>query len=143
MIAIRFKKNQKDKYSIYLDIRIKDEKGKIQRSYEFLRIYVSRDYSKSKRIAEADREKMELAQSIRSKRELEIYGTVKGLNESGRRVNLSLLAHITDEKQKSNRPHYEFLIQHLKGFSKNKDILFSDVTIEFIEEFDDIIASNY
>ncbi|MEI6579387.1 MAG: site-specific integrase [Eubacteriales bacterium] len=78
---------------------------------------------------------MELAQSIRSKRELELYGTVKGLNASAKRVNLSLVAFIEKESERTKRKNYHHFAQHIQRFSKGKDVLFSDVTIQFIEDF--------
>lgn len=135
MIALRYKQTDSGKYSVYLDIYLKDEKGKADRRYEFLKIYVSRDYSKSKRIAGEDAEKMELAQSIRSKRELELYGTVSGLDRQNKWVNLSLFNYIREDYQKTNRKAYLVLIKHLEGFTGRKDVAFSVVNLAFIEKF--------
>lgn len=139
MITIRYKETGTGKYSIYLDIYRKDEKGKVIRKYEFLRIYVTRDYSKSKRIALVDAEKMELAKSIRSKWELELYGTVSGLKEQVKRVNLSLLDYIRNEYQKTHRKNYLHLLKHLEQYSNGKGILFSDVNLPFIENFQEYL----
>jgi len=136
MIVIRYKKLKSGNYSAYLDICVKDEQGQMQRSYDFLNIYVSRDYSKSKRILREDEEKIELIRGIRSKRELEIYGTIQGL-DTGRRVNISLLDYIWDEFEKTKRKNYRFFHAHLKAFSHGKDILFSDVTSRFLNRFKD------
>ena len=54
MITLRYKETETGKFSIYLDIYQKEENDKATRKYEFLRIYVSRDYSKSKRIVAID-----------------------------------------------------------------------------------------
>ncbi|HEY4784966.1 MAG TPA: site-specific integrase [Bacteroidales bacterium] len=135
MITIRYKETGTGKFSVYLDIYQKDEKGKVARKYEFLRIYVTRDYSKTKRVAAIDNEKMELAKSIRSKRELELYGTVSGLNGQPKRVNLSILDYIWRDYQKTHRKNYYQLLKHLEQYSGGKDILFSDVNLPFIENF--------
>lgn len=135
MIALRYRESQSGKYSVYLDIRTKDVNGKPTRRYEFLRIYVSKNYSATRRILKEDEEKMELARSICSKMELELNGNVKGLAETGKRVNLSLIGYIQDELNKTKRDSYKFLIQHLQGFNKGKDILISDVSLGFIEGF--------
>ncbi|MEI6767159.1 MAG: site-specific integrase [Bacteroidota bacterium] len=134
MIHLRFKKMLNGKFSIYLDYSVRGENGKSNREYEFLKIHVSKDYGHSKRIVAEDKPLMELAQSIRSKRELELYGTVKGLNASPKRVNASLIEFISKEAQRTDRKNDRILAQHLQRFSKGKDILFSDVTVQFIQD---------
>ena len=134
MIALRYKKVKSGNYSVYLDITIKKQE-RTERIYEFLRIYVSRNYSKSNRIAGEDADKMELAQSIRSKRELELYGTVQGLDALCKRVNISLLKYVWDDYEKSQRHNYRGFHGHLKSFIKGKDVLFSDVNLHFLERF--------
>jgi len=135
MITLRYRKTQSEKYSVYLDIRTNDEKGKSLRSYEFLRIYVSKDYSTNSRIVKEDEQKMEYARSICSKRELELNGMVNGLSDNGKRVNRSLLSYIQNEIIRSGRTDYQYFTQHLQGFYKGKDILFSDVTPKFLVGF--------
>ncbi|MBI5539061.1 MAG: site-specific integrase [Bacteroidia bacterium] len=135
MINLRYKKLSTGKFSIYLDYTIRGKNGKSHREYEFLKIHVSKDYSHSKRITTGDKPLMELAQSIRSKRELELYGTVKGLNASSKRVNVSLLAFVKKEYIRTNRNSYLAFSKHIEKFSKGKDILFSDVNTFFIEDF--------
>lgn len=135
MINLRYKKLNSGKFSIYLDYTVRGKDGKSHREYEFLKIHVSKDYSHSKRITTEDKPLMELAQSIRSKRELELYGTVKGLNASGKRVNVSLLAFVKKEHERTKQRSYLAFSKHLEKFSKGKDILFSDVNAQFIEDF--------
>lgn len=135
MIHLRYKKLQNGRFSVYMDYTVKEEDGKSGRRYEFLRLHVSKDYSKLKRISEEDKAAIELARSIRSKRELELYGTVKGLNNNSKRVNLSLIGFIKKEFEKTNRKSYRFLAQHIENFKNHKDVLFSDVNISFIEDF--------
>ena len=135
MINLRYKKLSTGKFSIYLDYTIRGKERKSHREYEFLKIHVSKDYSHSKRITKEDKPLMELAQSIRSKRELELYGTVKGLNASSKRVNVSLLTFVKKEYIRTNRNSYLAFSKHIEKFSKGKDILFSDVNTIFIEDF--------
>ena len=135
MITLRYRKIKSEKFSVYLDIRSKDEQGKTERNYEFLRIYVSKDYNANNRIVKGDEQKMEFARSIASRRELELNGMVNGLTGNGKRVNRSFLAYIQDEKTRAGREDYQFIIQHLQGFHKGKDILFSDVTPRFLVGF--------
>lgn len=135
MINLRYKKLSTGKYSIYLDYTVRGNDGKSHREYEFLKIHVSKNYSHSKRINAEDKPMMELAQSIRSKRELELYGTVKGLNASSKRINVSLPAFVMKEYERTKRASNLALNKHLVTFSKGKDILFSSVNTTFIEEF--------
>ncbi len=135
MINLRYKKLSNGKFSIYLDYTVRGKNGKSQREYEFLKIHVSKDYSHSKRITSGDKPLMELAQSIRSKRELELYGTVKGLNASSKRVNVSVLDFVKKEQARTQRKSYLAFIKHLVTFSKGRDILFSDINLIFIENF--------
>jgi integrase len=135
MINLRYKKLNSGKFSIYLDYTVRGKDRKSHREYEFLKIHVSKDYSHSKRITAEDKPLMELAQSIRSKRELELYGTVKGLNASGKRVNISLLAFVKKEYERTKQRSYLAFSKHLEKFSKGKDILFSDINLSFIEDF--------
>ncbi len=133
MINFRYKKLNSGRFSIYLDYTVKDKDGKSHREYEFLKIHISKDYSRSKRIIAEDKPLMELAQSIRSKRELELYGTVKGLNASSKRVNVSLIDFAKKEVERLNQKSVRFFVGHLERFAKGKDVLFSDVNVSFIE----------
>lgn len=135
MIHLRFKKLKSGKFSIYLDYQVKDGFGKSKRMYDFIKIYVSRDYSNNNRIASEDKALMELAYSIRSKRELEIYGSAPGIESSAKRVNVSFLDFILSEAKKLNRNQFVTCARHLENFSKGKDILFSDITVPFLEKF--------
>jgi site-specific recombinase XerD len=135
MIALRYKKLNSGEYSIYLDISGKDETGKPFRQYDFLKIHVSRDYSKSSRVLAIDKEKMDLAGSIRAKKELELNGSINSTDASNRRVNLSLYGFIEAEYQKTKRKSYRYLIKNLKDFTDGKELLLSDIDIRFIERF--------
>ncbi len=80
MIKVRYKKREaQNDYSIYLDIYIPRNKRTgepKQRYYEFLNLYVSKDYSKFERSIAKDRLNLELAQNIASKRQNEINSGV-------------------------------------------------------------------
>lgn len=135
MVTLRYKKTHSGKFSVYLDIYFRDTGGKAVRKYEFLRIYVSRNYSNAKRIAGKDKEKIALARSIRSKKELELSGTLSGLNGRAKRVNLSIMDYIWQDYEKTGRNNSKALHNHLEKFNKGKDILFSDITMSGIEKF--------
>jgi integrase len=134
MITIRYKPLSSNKYSIYLDYYQEQATGK-KRKYEFLRLYVSRDYNKSKRILAIDKDKVDLAMRIRSKRELEIYGIQTEYGNSKTSNNLSLLDYIEKIKNDSNNGSiYQSFVNKLQDFTGNKQIVFSHVSVKFIEE---------
>lgn len=80
MIKIRYKKLQSGKYSASLAIYARDANGAPKRNYDFLGIYVSKDYSKIKRIAEIDKEKIGLAKAVKAKREIEVINSTHRFN---------------------------------------------------------------
>lgn len=137
MITLRYKKLKPDKYSIYLDYFVKDVTGNKQRKSEYLRLYVSRDYLNNRKVLNQDKEVMELARQIRSKRELELLGSLGsgGLGGSGRTVNQSLLEYIEHQVTHFGKGHYNLLTNRLKLFTNKKDIALSSVTLFFIEKF--------
>jgi len=146
MIALRYKKLNSGSYSIYLDISGKDENDKPFRKYDFLKIHVSKDYRNKNRVLAIDKDKMELASSIKAKKELELNGSVNNKDASSKRVNLPLFSYIDNEYQKTKRKNYSYLNKNLKKFTKDKEILLSDVDVHFIERFasflDETLASN-
>lgn len=76
MITVRYKQNRNNMFSVYFDIYYKNADGVSIRKYDYTRIYVSQDYSKIKRIKDVDKEKMELVNSIKAQRELELIQTI-------------------------------------------------------------------
>ena len=134
MITIRYKELSNKKYSIYLDYFVGQGKEK-KRKYEFLRLYVSKDYSKSKRVLALDKEKVELAGRIRSKRELEIYGIQTANGSAKATNNLSFSGYIGKLLESpDNIRKYKPFTNKLQGFTKNRDIAFSQITVSFIED---------
>ena len=61
MVTIRYKELSSGKFSAYLDIYSNMGEGKGKRNYEFLKIYVGKDYSDSgTRVSEADKDKRDM-----------------------------------------------------------------------------------
>lgn len=70
MVTVRYKKLKDDRFSPYLDVYSNNGQDKDKRNYEFLKIYVPKDYSDpSTRIAEVDKDKMKVIKAIRNNRE--------------------------------------------------------------------------
>src|SRR5947208_3198689 len=65
-VTLRYRESKRTGlYSAYLDVY-----ENYKREYEYLDIFVTQDYNKVKRIKEGDKEKVELANNIRLKKEL-------------------------------------------------------------------------
>jgi hypothetical protein len=59
MVTVRYKKLSSGKFSAYVDIYSNTVEGKGKRNYEFLKIYVGKDYSvPGTRITESDKDNL-------------------------------------------------------------------------------------
>lgn len=134
MISVRYKQLKSGKYSAYLDIYMKSE-GKGKRNYEFLSIYVNKDYSNSKiRVLEADKDNLKLIQAIRNTRETELNFSAHGY-EVKDKINYNLLDYFDSCLNKKFNYKLECMNIHLHRFVKDKRLTFRDVTVEFLEKF--------
>ena len=139
MIKIRYKPLKSGKYSVYLDIYAKNATGHSQRNYDFLGIYVSKDYSKIKRIAEVDKEKIELAKAIKAKKEIEIINSAHGFNNKSKLIKadvFSTIETINVEKQDINLTS---ALKKLKAFANQPQLTVSEINEEFIKDFWDYL----
>jgi len=135
MIKLRYKPLSSGDYSLYLDIYSSDSNGHKKRQYEFLKLQVSKDYSKIKNIAASDRENMTLAEEIRAKRELELVGEIRGVKPRQKATNKSFLAYLNESYYKLHDERLMTVIFHLKNFTDGQDVLFTEVTPEWLDEF--------
>ncbi len=124
----REKNNQ---ISLYLDYY---HKGK--RQYEYLRLYLK---SKPRTPEERNQNKktLQLAETIRAKRQLEIQNGVFGVNDL-ERINSSFLTYfevLAENRKESNGNHGNWLsaFKHLKKFSK-ANAKFSDINRQWLED---------
>lgn len=84
MVKVRYKKLASGKFSAYLDI-YSNNSGEGPRNYEFLKIYVSKDYSDPKtRIAEVDKDNMKVINAIRNSRETDTNFSENGYKKPGK-----------------------------------------------------------
>ena len=135
MIKIRFKKLNSGKFSVYLDIYYKDSSGIAKRFYDFLGIYVSADYSKIKRIKEVDKEKMRLANAIKSKREIELINSTYGFKQNKKYRSIDVLEVLENMNKKYNDHNLRAVLFKLKDFSKKSKLTYDNFTLEFLNEF--------
>lgn len=108
-VHLRQRKQTKDgKISLYLEIykgTIKTEEGKTKalRDYEYLDLYLI-DNPKNKRERQTNKETLELAKSIKAKRELEIKNGQYGFKRKGNNQNANFIEYykkIVDRKEET------------------------------------------
>lgn len=122
-VKLREKKLKTGRTSLYLDIY---QNGK--RKYEFLKLYLGNDKKKN-------RETMQLAEAIRSKRELEIYNRKYDFDRKDEDLLFSdYVQTFADDKTRSGSKNYNSLLVHLRSYDKH-DIAFDDLTANWIEGF--------
>jgi integrase len=143
MITLRYKKLKTGKYSLYLDIYTTDDKGNPMRQYEFLKLQVSKDYSKIKNILSEDRENMDLATEIHRKRELEIIGELNGVKARlGYKGHLPVITYLESILQKTGNQRIKTLLYHLKHYMDNEKLTFGELDTTWLCEFKDYLVTN-
>jgi integrase len=142
MITLRYKPLKSGNYSLYFDIYSSDSNGFKKRQYEFLNLQVAKDYSKIKNILTSDRDTMLLVEDIRSKRELELVGEIRGVKPRQRATHKSLIDYLDEMYYKNHDGGLQTLIFHLKNFTCGSPVLFSDVTADWLAEFNDYLITH-
>ncbi len=127
-VTIRYREVKDKGYSVYLDIY---NRGK--RTYEYLELYTTQDYSKVKRIKEQDKDKQEFAQKVKLKNELAIKNGEYGFaNSSKLKADfIKFFALLSEKKADKN---YSSTLKMLKEFSGGT-LLFSELNEHKIKEF--------
>ncbi|MEI6579388.1 MAG: site-specific integrase [Eubacteriales bacterium] len=140
MIHLRYKPLKSGKYSIYLDIFSTDEQGNRKRQYEFLKLQVSKNYSKINNVISEDRHTFDIAEDIRKKREMELAGEIKGLKTKQRTTFRSAIEYLRSFQLKTSDFHIKSLLFHLNGFTQNKDVRFIDITQDWLLGFEEHLS---
>lgn len=125
------------KISLYLDYYHKDK-----RQYEFLKIYLYKQDSDNKLNAlqrQHNKDAMQLAESIRAKRQLDIQNGYWGFNtlSNNKRSFINYIEHLVAKRNSSrgNEGNWKSMLQHLKGYTKGLDTSFEQVTPRWLEGF--------
>lgn len=143
MITLRYKKLKTGKYSLYLDIYNTDDKGNKMRQYEFLKLKVSKDYSKIKNILAEDRDNLDLAEEIRRKRELEVTGELNGVKaKMGYNGHLSVIGYLEGIFYKTGNQRIQTLLYHIKRYTDNEKLTFRELDIAWLNEFKDHLITS-
>ncbi len=141
MVTVRYKKLNDDKYSAYLDIYSAAGQGKGKRNYEFLKIYVTKDYSNpSTRIAEVDKDKMKVIKAIRNNREDKMSFSENGYQQNGK-INYNLLDYFRSTLAKKFYYRLECVTIQLEKYADGEQIYFQDVDEDFLTLFQDYLLS--
>lgn len=138
MITVRYRKLASGKFSIYLDCY--DEKTK-ERSYEFLKLYVARNYSQTQNIHPDDKSVIQSVRLILDERlKVNAIDTpFVPIKEPD-----MLLSFIETLHQKGEVPYTKQLYKHLKSYlSARKDIHFCKIDTSWTENFLTFSKGNY
>jgi len=130
-----------NKISLYLDYY---ENGK--REYEYLGLYLKPEPAKGalpKSAKDENRKILELAESIRSKRHLEIQNEIYGFRDKEKMKGsfLSYFEILTEKKKESigNYGNWDSVRKHLKGYSPH-DITFDRLNKDWVEGFKEYLT---
>ena len=142
MITLRYKPLKSGNYSLYFDIYSSDSNGFKKRQYEFLNLRVAKDYSKIKNILAGDKDTMLLVEDIRSKRELELVGEIRGVKPRQKATHISLIDYLDETYHKYHDERLRTVILHLKNFTRGNPVLFSDVTADWLAGLNDYLVTH-
>lgn len=124
-------RNKNGKISLYLDFY---HKGK--RKYEYLRLYLI-DKPRSAEERSFNKKTLQLGDSIRAKRQLELQSGIYGFNDT-EKINSSFLIYfeVLAEKRRDSDGNYGNWIsalKHLKNWEKS-NVRFADIDNEWLED---------
>ncbi|WP_431158032.1 phage integrase SAM-like domain-containing protein [Winogradskyella poriferorum] len=142
------KQTKKGKISLYLEIykgTSKTPEGKIKllRKYEYLDLYLI-DKPKTLVEKQANKDNLQLAESIKAKRELEIKNGIYGFTNDFKQ-NTNFIDYFKDqmEKRKESKGNYgnwDSSLKHLINFAGNQ-ITFKEIDETFCENFIDYLKN--
>lgn len=137
-VRLRKRKMPSGNTSLYLDIYID---GK--RSYEYLHLYLIPESNRKDK--DANRQSMQLAEAIRSKRVIEVRNGVYGF-ESAYKLNTNFLdyyRHLCEQRHNKDSSHGNWgnwwsCLKHLERYCK-PNTTFKDVSPEWVQGFKDYL----
>ncbi len=134
-VYLREKKLADGRRSLYLDIY---HDGR--RRYETLEIYLDKDTPANRA---ANREKRQTANLIRNKWENDLAENAHGFEGRQRRKTsfLAFFEKLTKAKASGTRGTWQSAQNHLKSYAGDRDVLFNQVTPEWIRGFQDYLLT--
>ena len=132
-------RNQGGKTSLYLDYY---HKGK--RKAEYLKLYLDPN-KKGKHDRELNKKTLQLAETIRAQRQIEIQNGMYGFrdNEKMKGNFISYIELLSEKRSGSlgNYGNWKSMLKHLKAFADPK-VTFADVDKHFIEDFKEYLDND-
>lgn len=142
------KQSKKGKISLYLEyykgtIKTEDGKTKVLRDYEYLDLYL-KDNPQTKQERQTNKETLELAKSIKAKRELEIKNSKHGFKRTGSQ-NADFVKFFKNEreKRKDNENTWSNWDSSIKQFTDyaGEKVPFKFIDEQFCERFKDYLCN--
>lgn len=131
IVRLRSRDISGDQQSLYLDIYLE---GK--RTYEYLHLYLLPETNRQNK--DKNRETMQLAEAIKSKRLVEIQNGVYGFekNELSKTPFLEYVRKYIQEKDcaETTRTDFNSILKHLEKYS-NEKTTFADIDVNWVEGF--------
>lgn len=129
-VTLRTKSIEKKGYSIFLDIY-----NEGQRYKEYLKLHVSKDYTKpeNKNILRADKENWDLAKAIQAKRLLQIKESVAGFIPKANKGDF--LKYYREQAIKKNHDTYQYALAYLLEFNKTDKLSFKALDEKYLKSF--------
>lgn len=140
-IRIRRKKLTNGNVSLYLDIYLN---GK--REYEFLKLYLIPEKTKADR--EANRQTLQLANSIKARRIVEVQNGEHGFKSAYASDTLffdyyrAMCARRLGTESTGNWGNWKSCLKHLQKYEPNERIRFSQITQEWVQGFRDYLEKD-
>lgn len=136
MIALRYKKLASGKYSIYLDSY---NEATRKRSYLFLKLQVTKDYSSSHKVASQDKETMHKAMVELQKATGKLSENNPKASEKPSSINkegiVTLVSFLEKQLLEEPQSNTKALLKHLRGFLKGKDIPITRIGSKWLDSF--------
>ena len=129
-VTLRAKAIDKKGFSLYLDIYNEGNRYK-----EYLKLYVSKDYTKpeNKNILKQDKDSWELADAIRSKRLLIVKESAAGFIPKQNKQDF--IAYYKKQAAIKSHSTYHNALQHLVAFNGKETLPFKQLDEHFLKDF--------
>ncbi len=129
-VTLRAKIIEKKGYSLFLDIYNEGHRYK-----EYLKLYVSKDYSKpeNKNILKQDKESWELAKAIQAKRLLQIKESVAGFIPKSNKQDF--ITYYKEQAAIRGSETYQYVLTYLIEFNKTERLPFKVLDEKYLRDF--------
>jgi site-specific recombinase XerD len=129
-VTLRTKEIEKKGYSLFLDIYNEGKRYK-----EYLKLYVSKDYTKAenKNVLKVDKDSWDLAKAIQAKRLTVINESNAGFIPKASKRDF--ISYYREQAAKKNHDSYENALQYLLDFIKRDKLSFKAIDDKFLKDY--------